>query len=60
VGVTDSFDVEVGVGLGKMRVVNVSSLGVAETKLSSTHMADAIKMVRMGTQSSKIVIFFFP
>jgi hypothetical protein len=46
----------VGVGLGKIMVVNVSSLGVAETKFSSTHIADAIKMIRMGTQRSKIVI----
>jgi len=46
----------VGVGLGKIIVVNVSSLGVAETKFSSTHIADAIKKIRMGTQRSKIVI----
>ena len=41
-------------------VINVSSLGVAETKLSSTHIADAIKMIRMGTQRNKIVILLFP
>ncbi|HSQ48555.1 MAG TPA: hypothetical protein VLL96_02600 [Candidatus Deferrimicrobiaceae bacterium] len=39
----------VGVGFGKIVVVNVSSLGVAETKLSSTYIADAIKVIRMGT-----------
>jgi uncharacterized spore protein YtfJ len=49
----------VGVGFGKIVVVNVSTLGVAETKLSSTHIADAIKMIRMGTQRRKIVILPF-
>ena len=49
----------VGVRLGLIMLVNVSSLGVAETKLSSTHMADATKMVRRVTLRSKIVILPF-
>jgi hypothetical protein len=50
----------VGVGVGKIIVVNVSSLGVAETKFSSTHIADATKIVRMEITRSKIVILPFP
>jgi len=50
----------VGVGFGKIVVVNVRPLGVAETKLSSTQIADAIKVIRMGTQRSIIVILPFP
>lgn len=50
----------VGVGFGNIVVVNVNSLGVAVTKLISTHIADTTKMISMGTQRSKIVILLFP
>ena len=49
----------VGVGFVKIVGVNVSTLGVAETKSSSTQIADAVKIIKMGIQRSKTVILLF-
>lgn len=53
-------DKVVWVGNGKEVVANVCSKGIAETKVNSIQIADAIKMIRIEVQRSKSVILFFP